>query len=191
MDLKTLRTSAAKVKDWLEEKWDEHAPFAYVRDELVHPDGDDVVTLDVPGYRQAQSYTCGYVAGMMVLHYFKPRASAERFWSRCDPETHGLVSESRLVTALRASGVRVGLRSRFTFDDITAAIDGGKPIITTVDDGGHWFVIYGYRKRPERVFVANGSPNRLAPSRERSWADLVRGQGDVRGGLVCSAAAAR
>jgi hypothetical protein len=176
------------VGEKLKETWDENALAAMIADPLEHPEDEGVVTLDMPGYRQTQSYTCGYVAGMVVLHYFKPRASEDRFWDRCDPDTHGFVSETRLAAALRASGIRVGTRSRFSFSDIKTAIDAGKPIITTVEEGAHWFVIYGYRARPQKVFVANGSPRQLALAQDKewSWAELVREQGDIRGGLICS-----
>jgi hypothetical protein len=46
---------------------------------LHHPDDASVCTLDLPWYRQAQTYTCGFVAGLMVLHYFRPRRSIDRF----------------------------------------------------------------------------------------------------------------
>ena len=48
------RVSASVTREW-----DRRAPFAFLSDPLVHPEEDGVITLDVPGYRQIQSYTCG------------------------------------------------------------------------------------------------------------------------------------
>ena len=45
-------------------------------DILLHPDDSDVVTLGVPGRFQTQAYTCGFVAGLMILRYFRPGAAS-------------------------------------------------------------------------------------------------------------------
>lgn len=177
------KDAGALLLDW----WDERAPFAFVSDPLSHPKDDAVVTLPVPGYRQAQTYTCGYVAAMMVLHYFKPRASENRFWARCAPDPTYGVPVTRLARALRGSGVKVGLREAFDFDDIQRAIDQYQPLIVTVgDEGNHWVVIYGYGERPRRVFVGNGWP-RLPRNKEVHWRLFERHYGGALGGLLCSA----
>lgn len=53
----SLQRQFLKLKRRLRDAWDENALFASASDPLPHPDDDDVVTLDVPGYRQAHSYT--------------------------------------------------------------------------------------------------------------------------------------
>lgn len=178
-----------KLKEAASVWWDENALFAYVSDPLVHPETDDVVTLDVPGYRQVQRFTCGYVAGMMVLHTFKPRASEDRFYERCAPDPDEGVPVARLARALRDSGIKVGLRSSFAFDDIRRAIDSGRPVILTVGAGGeHWVVVYGYGEAPRRVFIAgNGLPH-LSKGKQMTWEAFVRKHGGEDGGLVCWAA---
>ena len=55
-------------------------------DPLKHPGGEDVCTLDLPGYRQLESYTCGFVAGAMILHTFRPGASLKTFFDECSPD---------------------------------------------------------------------------------------------------------
>ena len=168
--------------------WDRHAPFAFLKDPLVHPKEDGVVTLDVPGYRQVQTYTCGYVAGMMVLHYFRPRASADRFWNKCRPDPEDGMGQRKLVRALRSSGVKVGERRHFGFDELHRAIAAGKPVITTVTlpTTDHWVVIYGVGVSPRRVFIAgNGFPY-LNRNKVMTWAQFARHRGGVDGGLICS-----
>lgn len=168
--------------------WDRSAPFAFLSDPLVHPQEDGVITLDVPGYRQIQSYTCGYVAGMMVLHYFKPRASEDRFWSKCRPDPDEGMGQGKLVRALRDSGVKVGERRHFEFHDLHRAISEGKPVITTVTlpTTDHWIVVYGVSTKPKRIFIAgNGFPG-INRNKVMTWAQFARMKGGVDGGLVCS-----
>ncbi len=43
------------------------------------------MTLAVPGYRQVESDTCGFAAGLMVLHTFHPRADIDAFYRRVRP----------------------------------------------------------------------------------------------------------
>ena len=149
------------------------------------------VTLDLPGYSQIDTYCCGVVAGIMALKHFKPRASFTRFYQRVNPHrVHGTPTP-RLIRALRQSGVRVTERSDLAFDDLCAAIDSGHPVIMTIHNPGteadedHWVVVYGYGKRPARVFLAtNGVPlftsNRLPRRKfERLWSPHGNG-------LICS-----
>lgn len=120
----------------------------------------NAVLLDLPDYRQAKTYTCGLVAGLVVLHYFYPKRSSEAFRKRVAPTRDDGVSSRRLVMALRNSGIQVGIRRAMGFEDIAAAIDAGKPVIVTVarsETEDHWIVVGGYARQPKRVFVWNES----------------------------------
>jgi hypothetical protein len=177
-----------RLKEGMTREWDRRAPFVFLSDPLVHPEEAGVVTLDVPGYRQIQSYTCGYVAGMMVLHTFKPRASDVRFWNKCRPDPDEGMSQGKLVRALRSSGVKVGERKRFTHEDLHAAISAGKPVITTVTlpTTDHWIVVYGVGVSPKRVFIAGNGMPWLKKNKVMTWGEFVRMKGGVDGGLVCA-----
>ena len=71
--------------------------IALVGDSLTHARDEDETTLDVPGYRQTHTYTCGFVAGLMVLHTFKPGSSIDRFFKRVDPDEEMGTSTTRLA----------------------------------------------------------------------------------------------
>jgi hypothetical protein len=75
-----------------------------------------------------------------------------------------------------------------TFDDLCAAIRDHSPVLVNVQNSGavtdHWVVVYGYGRKPNRVFIAtNGMPlitsNAIALRRfSRIWSP--RGNG-----LIC------
>lgn len=121
-------------------------------------------SLAISGYDQLDSYSCGAVAGYMILTAFKPKASFAEFYRRCSPDPESGVSETRLVQALRSSGVVLGKRAKgMSFDEIREAISGGFPILSVLDgkDDAHWVVVYGYDMaggesgRTKRVYIAN------------------------------------
>lgn len=166
----------------------ENTGIVVISDPLSYPSSENVVTLDVPGYRQVESYTCGFVAGLMVLHTFRPKASIDRFYHAVNPtHSHG-TSTRKVVNALRGFGVGVSIRKDLNFAGIREQIDSGFPIITCVrtkdEDVDHWVVLYGYRRNPNKVFIAaNGLP--YFGRREytvKEYRTLVRPLGF---GLVC------
>ena len=157
-------------------------------DRLSHPNSDDVITLDVPGYFQANTFSCGVTAGLMVLHTFHPSRSKDRFYRRVDPCDS--TSTAQLVRALRQSRIGVGVRYDLSWDRVNRNVSDGYPIITVVKTGDedveHWVVIYGVGKKPNRVFIAaNGCL--WITRREYRWKELCslwppEGKGF---GLVC------
>ena len=129
-----------------------------VPDRLAHP--SDAVTLDLSGYSQIDDFSCGAVAGWIVLEAFDRRRSFRKFYDCCSPKNPGGTSTPRLAHALRENcrGVQL-LRHRISFARLCRAIDDGFPVICCVDhdkrdDFSHWLVAYGYQQRPARVLVA-------------------------------------
>lgn len=166
----------------------ENTGICVISDWLRHPCTDDVVTLDIPGYRQVESFTCGFVAGLMVLHTFRPNASIDRFYYAVRPTLNHGASTRKVVNALRKSGVGVSIRNDLNFAEICKQIDNGFPIISTVitndADTDHWIVIYGYGIKPSRVFIAaNGLP--YFARREYSFAEYSKLASPRGFGLVC------
>jgi hypothetical protein len=165
-----------------------------VPEPLAHPDDPNVCTLDIPGYKQIESYTCGYVAGSMILHTFHPSRSLSRFFKLCRPDYETGVQTTTLVRALRASGIGVSCRTKMSFADICEAIDSGYPIIsltkTPRSDEVHWVVIYGYGKKPDRVFIAGDDKLNFIGTwlgrKEVRWVDFRRSVwGEAGFGLIC------
>ncbi|MEN9677412.1 MAG: hypothetical protein RIS76_3308 [Verrucomicrobiota bacterium] len=129
-----------------------------VPDRLAHP--RDAVTLDLSGYSQIDDFSCGAVAGWIVLEAFDRRRSFRKFYDCCSPKNPSGTSTPRLAHALCENGLGVQhLRHRISFARLCRAIDDGLPVICCVDhdkrdDHAHWLVVYGYQERPARVFVA-------------------------------------
>lgn len=163
--------------------------WAFVGDRLPRQQSEqDAVLEDVPGYRQTQSYTCGFVAGLMVLHTFKPRASVDAFWKRVSPEDRMEVTNNRLIQALRKSGIRVGVTRDLTFTTFCQAIERRRPIATFVKtrdaDTLHWVVVYGVGRNPNRIYVAgNGLP--YFSKKVVAWREFHRELAADAIGLVC------
>lgn len=128
-----------------------------MREFLTRPRSEDDVCIEIPGYRQTKSYTCGYVSGMMVLHTFDPEACGEEFYTLCRAHDEWGMSTRKLATALRKKGIRVSIRKKFTLDEIADCIEAGMPIITSikrVNEIQHWIVIYGVNRKTRELFVA-------------------------------------
>jgi hypothetical protein len=181
---KLFTTSLSDIRDIFADK----TGICIVPDRLSHPRSELVVTLDIPGYVQVESYTCGFVAGLMVLHTFRPKASIDRFYRAVRPTSRHGASTGKVVNALRKSGVGVSIRNDLDFAGIRKQIDEGFPIISCVhtDDPAidHWVVIYGYGIKPNRVFIAaNGKP--FLARREYSFAEYSNLVSHRRFGLVC------
>lgn len=159
-------------------------------DPLKHPGGADTETLKLRGRYQTQPYTCGAVAGIMILDYLRPGCDAEAFFRSANPTPENGTSVSKLIKALRKHGVSVSHRTGMKFADFVAAIDRQHPVIVVVNtrdpDAAHWVVCYGYGKKPNRVFIAgNGLP--LISRKEYPWPEFRRYHWAFVGeGLVCS-----
>ncbi len=135
-----------------------------VRDYLEHPDPKAGESLEIKGYMQTHSYTCGAIAGWMVVESIWPRRSFERFFRLVSPDSVTGTSTTKLIKALRQSSIGVSRRAP-TFANIKKAIRSGFPIIASIDRPGmdydHWIVIYGYSLHPSRIYVAGNRFGRL------------------------------
>ncbi len=171
----------------------ERTGMRVLKERPAHPGTIDVTTLLVPGYKQTQAYTCGFVAGLMVLHALYPKASAEAFYRRVRPDPKMGTSNKKLIQALRQSGVSLSVvSSGLGFPEIQRNIDAGFPILTILktnsDNEAHWVVIYGYGiktgKASNRIFVAgNGLPFFNQPA--IPWSQFRQMQSRMGFGLVC------
>lgn len=166
----------------------ERTGICVIRDRLNHPGSPDVVTLDISGYRQLESFTCGFVAGLMVLHTYRPTASIDRFYRAVNPTRLYGASTRKVADALRKSGIGVSIRHNLDFAEIRRQIDSGFPIITCIKTASplvdHWVVIYGYGRNSDRVFLAgNGIP--YFARREILWRDFAKKTRPKNFGLVC------
>jgi hypothetical protein len=140
--------------DWLSAR----TGIVLVDDWLRHPVDPNVLTLRVPGYRQTNTFACGFAAAATVVRYYYPRRSLNRLHELVEPDPESGTSTARLKAALRASRVAVREHDDLKWRDIYRAINQGWPVIVTVAtrraDTLHWCVIYGVGRKPNRVFIA-------------------------------------
>ncbi len=158
----------------------------YVQELLSRARVEGDVVIDIPGYRQIKSFSCGFVSGVMVLEGFGKKIDTEKFYQDCRPHQEWGISTRKLSDALRKNGIKVKIRQKLKFDEVAEAIAAGNPIITTVkrrNDIQHWIVIYGVNKRTKEIFVAgdkfwftpDSTRQKWDPYRKRfpTWADFL------------------
>lgn len=129
----------------------------FINEILTEARNKDDVVLDIPGYRQTKSYTCGFVSGLMVLRTFQSNASWKKFYDTCEMHPDWGMSTRKVANALRKWGLKVGWRQGMNFGEIAEAIESGKPILTAVRRHGevqHWVVLYGVNRKKKQVFIA-------------------------------------
>lgn len=117
-------------------------------------DDPNVRTLDIPGYRQVRSYTCGYACALMVLRYFRADVPGRELYEALGTDRTG-TRQTAIVQGLRQLGLSVSLRYDLDFDRLRSTIEAGKPSIGYLDDIEHWVVMYGYGDAPRRIFIAD------------------------------------
>lgn len=166
----------------------ERTGYVAMPDRLAHPQTADVVTLDIVGYRQVNTFSCAVTAGLMVLHTFRPSASVNNFYNRVNPSPGMGAHSGQLVRALRCCGIGVGERDQLSWKDVHSNITKGYPIITLVKSNDpdilHWIVLYGVGIRPNRVYVAGkGLP--LIGRRMYEWKSFLSIWEPKGFGLVC------
>jgi hypothetical protein len=143
------------------------------------------ILLDLPPFQQVSTYSCGFVVGLSVLHYFSPKKSPTAFLERTGLTEENGMDHRSLVRALRGSGIAVDTKNNLNFTMIGKTIRRGHPVIVTVQRStmDHWVVITGYQSRPNFVFLGNEdwkkSPKPVL------WKDFVRVWAPRGCGLIC------
>jgi len=191
--VKPIKNGASKIvrqtAGWIGDRITDWTGYAATKIPLQQAKGQKEVTLDVPGYMQLNSYCCGAVTVAMVVKYFRPQMSFGQIYATVDPSPECGAGRTSVARALRTCGVHVSRQHRLTFEQLCSAIDQNRPVLAVIHNPGaeadHWVVVYGYGRRPNRVFIAcNGLPwsrsNRVTRREfERIW--TPRGNG-----IICS-----
>lgn len=157
-----------------------------IRDPLPKPKSEDEVILDVPGYCQTKTYSCGYNVALIIAETFYPDKNLmTNLYYTVKPDSVFGTSTDRLIKALRKFQIGVSKKYNLSFNKISKTINSGHPIITTVarsEDELHWVVIAGYGKNPNRLFIAG---NGLFRKKEYNWDEFTALWGEGRECLVC------
>ncbi len=158
-------------------------------EQLPCPKG--AVALDVTGYRQTESATCGFIAALTVATYLKPSVDPKKIyrWVGCTEEGSTLRD---VTSALRRCGITVRKRATMTFEDFTKAIDAGHLVIVSVvsrisEDVGHWATSYGYRRRPKAVLLSGFGVPLMVSTKVVPWSEFRARWWEPEGnGMICS-----
>jgi predicted double-glycine peptidase len=126
---------------------------------LERASGRRAVTLDLPGYLQTNSYGCGAVAAVMVVRYFQPQMQFGAVYDAVAPLPEIGAQPRQVARAMRSCGLRVRAKGRLQFSDLCQLINAGSPVLVVIRNPGadsrHWVVVYGYRRIPDQVYLAN------------------------------------
>ena len=142
-------------------------------------------TLEVSGFRQVRSYTCGYAATALVLDFFGEYVPAAQLFRRLGTGRDG-TRQNAIVREIRAQGIAASVRYDVGFERICNEIDRDKLVVSYLADAEHWVVLYGYSRQPDRVYVADSRPEE---SCEHPW--KLYGPRLNQFGIVCSGGGAR
>jgi hypothetical protein len=153
---------------------------------LKHPKRPGCKTLLIPGYRQVQTYTCGFIAAANVLHLYHPEVDLSVLYSILDHRDG--TEEFQVADGLRTYGIEVERRTTLDFCSICQALVRGSPIIAAVRTifYGHWIVIYGYDSRKQTVFICGNGYHPVLNRKEVSFDHFCTKWDPAGNGLICT-----
>src|ERR1035441_4314761 len=174
---------------WLGDHINDWNGLAALRVPLERASGRRAVTLDLPGYLQTNSYGCGAVAAVMVVRHFHPQMEFGTVYEAVAPLPEIGAQPRQVARAMRSCGLRVRAKGRLQFSDLCQLINAGSPVLVVIRNPGadsrHWVVVYGYRRIPDQVYLANNGLPFF--TRNRVSLSAFRKLWDPKGnGLVCS-----
>lgn len=107
---------------------------------------------------QLDRYSCGVQAAYSILNFYGKALSINNVEKLLGTDTNG-TSETALIKLFRRKGLKVSYRKTATFFTIKESIDEYvAPFLTTIDNGNHWIVVYGYSRTS--IFVLDSSLKR-------------------------------
>jgi hypothetical protein len=147
------------------------------------------VFLPVPNYLQLDTFSCGFVSGLAVLHYFRPDVVPTAFAAAIRPSPVEGVGELQLMHALQQFDVRVMRHRGPNFSTFDLHLRRGRPVIVPVRGRwfgcGHWAVVYGAARPGRRLYLVNdGVGSFVAGLRTAKMMDRWNGSSDA---LICVA----
>lgn len=156
-----IASTIKSTAQWLGDCITDWTGLAGMRVPLERASGPRAVTLNLPGYVQTNSYGCGAVAAVMVVRYFHPQMEFDVVYDAVDPHSEVGAGQRQVARAMRLCGLQVSTRRQLQFHDLCSAINAGKPILVVIRnpgaDSSHWVVVYGCRRMPDQVYLANNS----------------------------------
>ena len=139
----------------------------------------DGAAVRVRAYYQVRDYTCGFASTLTVLHGFRRYVDPAELYRRLGTDRSG-TRQTAIVRELRAHGLSANLRYDMDFAGLARVVDEGALVIGYHVRLEHWLVLFGYRRDPERVLVADSLPGHRS---EHDWATYGPKLGGF--GIVC------
>jgi hypothetical protein len=183
-----VSTRVHQTACWIGDRITDWTGYAAAKIPLQRAKEPRELTLDLPGYMQLNSYCCGAVTVAMVVRYFWPQTSFGRIYATVNPSPEYGAGITSVARALRTCRVYASRQRKLTFEQLCSAIHQNRPVLVAIHNPGaetdHWVVVYGYGRRPDRVFIAcNGLPwfgsNRMA---RREFEGIWKPRGN---GIIC------
>ena len=172
--MRALLSALVSAKNWMQDNLARKLGLRVIPDLLPERTRSNEFKLPLRGYSQLDSPSCGVSAGWSVLRYLKCGAIFKEFDDTCAPSPRTGTSTRKLAAALRRHDLRVFPLRDLDFEAITAFLESGFPILTTIrephweKDKHHWVAIYGFGWRPRRIhFVGRAIPG--FTKRELVW----------------------
>jgi hypothetical protein len=121
------------------------------------PAGASVIAL--PAYPQRDSHSCGFLAVLTVVQYFRPDVAPGAVLEAVRPSVEAGCDQARVICALWDLGVVAVYRDHLGPRSLARLADQGLPVIVTVwpEDYGcdHWTVVRGVDVALARVYLTN------------------------------------
>jgi len=125
---------------------------------------------------QFDDYSCGVQCTQAILGYFGIRMFAAALEREMGTTRRG-TDEDQIRSVLRKNGLRSRSFASATMRRLRNAIDADVPVLVSVDDGGHWSVVYGYGHGT--VYLADPSFAVFATLPEEEFKERWDGSGVV------------
>ena len=103
---------------------------------------------------QLDGYSCGAQSAFMILSYYGKARSIDAVERALGTDEDG-TSTGQILTLLRQRKLRPRVVAQAGMKHLTAAIRGGSPVLVSLDDEGHWGVVYGFAR--SHVYLADPS----------------------------------
>lgn len=147
--------------------------------------------VSLPGlrhYEQQDHYSCGFIAALTIVSYFKPGVYPKDVLSAVQCVDVEGTSRKKIITALDHFGIWAEYRDDMTISDLLSLIHFGLPVAVTVWPDGwkmdHWTVVEGFDRKHNVHLI-----NHYKMSPRDFWHEWVEPWGEewkTGAGLICS-----
>lgn len=112
--------------------------------------------INVPGFHQNDEYSCGFCSVLTVVRYFDISISSRELLKKLKTDYTG-TRQNAIIRTLRNLGISANPRYDLTLKLIKKQLNQDKLIIGYHNYCEHWFVIHGYSRDPDCLYIADPS----------------------------------